>query len=361
MIIGNRHRPDFRLTWRHAACAMAVAHFLCAGGVLAATLSTSHSTNSGGLIAVTVLLRPGAGESIAGAQFNVQIDLGRYEVHEVITGDAAASAGKEVAVGAHGDALTILVAGFNQHAMSEGALATIYLAPVGEPSAAWPSIEAAVLSDPFGKQVPVTVAPEPKTVDPPADETESSRSQPAPAQPESKLPASANTIESGTRTNARGWGGGLAESENDASSEPVFVPPPFGTGRKVSASPMVYAPSVTDRSKPDAPATVAGGRAAAVPTPESPAAVKESTAGGSPASHESARRVKLTRAMPPLATGGPSATGASLPLSRDEGTGSALGVVLQPKWKNPAVFVASLVVIFGVFSLRRRLFGKGRF
>lgn len=361
MMIEGRHRPDTRLTrWRAARAATALS-LLYASSVFGATLSTTHSTTSDGLIAVTILVKPGDGESVAGAQFNVRIDPGLYQVHKVVAGDAAANAGKDVAVGAHGDALTVLVAGFNQFAMSEGALATIYLASLGNPSGILPSIDAAVLSDPFGKQVPASIPPEPKTVEPPVDEAappESDSSSPAPAT-ESPVPATTGELDS--RASARTGYGGLADSENAVSVAPILSPPPpFSTGRHVSASPLTRAPLGTGQPSPGIPASMADGVAAGVPMPESTAGPEETASGSLPARRESARQVKLAHAMTPLTSGERGAAGSSVPSSPGEGAGNTSSIVLQSNWRKPVLFVLSLVVIASAFPLRRRLFGKGR-
>lgn len=361
MKTGGTYRSDKRPARVRAASVAAVLFLSYGGGVLAATLSVTHATANDGLIAVAIAVKPESGESVAGAQFELLVDSGSYEVHAVIAGEAALGAGKDVAVGTHSDAITVLVAGFNQNAMSEGTLATIYLVPLGSSTGYPPAITAAVLSDPYGKQIPVIVPPVPKTEDPPADGDASPDPQtplPAPAvQP--AVPANNRELNSHV-TGSSGFTGAL-DYEETAVADLIgsLLPLPYAA-RRIPAN-------ATARAFPGAPATRPAvretgtlGRESTAHASEWDSAPQDAPAGNPSTASAPAQHARLAHVITPLTitdrAAAPSGRAPSA-LASENGPAAAL----EPSWKKPVLFLMVLAIIAGGFPLRRKLFGKGRY
>lgn len=139
---------------RCAPCAAAILLLLVHGAAFGATLRTNAPYASNGLTAVPIWLSPASGDQVASLQFQLRYDTSAFSVSRVEISAAARQAGKDVVFAEHDGWSTIIVAGLNQGALSNGLLATVYLEPLG--NGATPeglAIASPVLSDPEGKAV----------------------------------------------------------------------------------------------------------------------------------------------------------------------------------------------------------------
>jgi len=104
----------------------------------------------------TVVLAPGAGESVSSMQFDLVLPPGYGDATAQVS-PAAALAGKQVIYSeiAPGQ-MRIVIAGLNQSPLSGGQVATVYLGPGAEGQAApSPWLSSPVLASPSGERVPV--------------------------------------------------------------------------------------------------------------------------------------------------------------------------------------------------------------
>ena len=327
----------------------------------AAVLAITQTATEDGLVAIQVAMTPGTGESVAGAQFEIPVDTALFEVYEVVAGAAALAAGKDVAFSAHEDALTVLVAGFNQSGIEAGALATIYLSPATpETSSATFSLRSGVLADPSGQSVPVEFPAEPKVETPtPGLETppESPASEAGPDDADRSSAAG-----SGTRAGARGAGASdELEPGKDVSERRGGGPPSAGlpgTLRPIASSNIVSGARAGSQTR-------AGQSSVASREPQpgplarrDPRGNMESPLSGTPrmAGHETAQPSSDTSGAMFGVTPGV-VTPLALPAPAREAASR-----LEPgrtDWRKPALFVAILGGFAGLAALRRRIRGKG--
>jgi len=129
------------------------------GGIaFGATLSLGNPATVEDLLAVPVMLTPGSTASVASLQFDLNCNSVYYTIAEVDVGAAAEAAGKQVMFDIQGNSVRVIVAGFNQDAIASGEVAVLYLSPESAhaPMGAY-GLEDAVLSDPLGRSLPVTI------------------------------------------------------------------------------------------------------------------------------------------------------------------------------------------------------------
>ncbi len=132
---------------------------MCFGSVaFGATLSLGKPASVDDLIALPIVLTPGVQGSVASLQCDMTYNSTYYQVMDVDLGAAAEAAGKQVMFDIQGDSVRIIVAGFNQEAIAAGEVATLYLSPerANAPNGAY-GLQDAVLSDPSGQSLPVTI------------------------------------------------------------------------------------------------------------------------------------------------------------------------------------------------------------
>ncbi|MBI2422795.1 MAG: hypothetical protein HYV27_08190 [Candidatus Hydrogenedentes bacterium] len=149
---------------------------LGAGTAHAASLAFAQPHRDSGLWAVPIVLISGPDEEVASLQF--ELDTGGLGVDSVAAGSAAQGAGKDVAVGYHDDAVSLLVAGINQEVMENGPVAWIYLTDDGR--------SARGLIDGLALNEPVLSTPEGEPVDytEPEEEDEETPEEEEPGTPE---------------------------------------------------------------------------------------------------------------------------------------------------------------------------------
>lgn len=123
----------------------------------------SATLDPGATIALKVALTSGAGESVASLQFDVLFDAAAVSIPEVLPGAAAVAAGKQTifAPQSTGRIRVIVVGLLSQTIIADGDVADLQIAleadaPDGTYSL---TLTSAVLSDPFGGSVPVSVVP----------------------------------------------------------------------------------------------------------------------------------------------------------------------------------------------------------
>lgn len=331
-------------------------------GAWAATLTPEVASLPDGTVAVAVSVRPGTGEQVAGLQFNLGLPGGAYTVQEVALGDAALQAGKEVAYGLRGDALTVLIAGFNQNGIGAGPVATVYLVPAVE-DAADPdfALSNAVLSDPQGQAVPLTLLQPVKRTEPPAEADDPSAESTADARDSAQSPHESSSLADNARSRAVS---DLALLEGGT--------PQAGEGSESGAAAGYLQASrsrTTSRSS-NQPAAAHADGTDTTPAPSGGKALSSVAEGMQFPSSAGAARVSEhdvpNRAAVDPAGGsrGPVAARVAIAASPQAESARNDGALALPgerryTWRNPALFVALLCGIFMVRAVRRRLFRKG--
>ncbi len=134
-----------------------VAIVFVAQGARGAGLSLGTPQLDGGYLHYPLWLHLSATEQVASLQFELWPDGGSLQ--EIIRGDAAGAADKEIIFADRGAAVAVIVAGLNQHAIPAGVIAWAVFAQAPSPT---PRIEQVLFSNPRGEAV---------DVDPPAPDT----------------------------------------------------------------------------------------------------------------------------------------------------------------------------------------------
>ncbi|MBP8131566.1 MAG: hypothetical protein KA184_18450 [Candidatus Hydrogenedentes bacterium] len=337
---------------------------LCAAGqaAWAATLRPEVSLLPDGSLAVSVNIQPGSSETVAGLQFDLELPGGAYTVLEVLPGSAAQHAGKEVVHALHGDALTVLVAGFNQSSIGEGAVATIYLASAApDDGGAGLGLSRAVLSDPEGNAVAMTLLPLEKSTAPAASangpSAESGENRQALVSPVS-AGAKRSGIERRYAAPDPAEVGAARAHDGNGGGEGGAIPY-VGTG--ASALSVASSPRRSSGPLRESGATpLAPGAAGDVPeeggTRLSPGAGPD--AGAGPFAAKDAALAKSAASPERLAARG-FAAGAPRPESAAGSTTAQPPRAPKPSWRDPVIFVALLCGIFLARAVQRRLFRKG--
>ena len=130
---------------------------------VAASLDVGEDSVTPGfnLARLPITLLSAGGESVAALQFDVTFDSAQLSVVQVWPGEAATVAGKtvsanEISAGNY----RIIVSGFNLDAIPDGTIASVcFSAPASAAPGQQPvDMADAVLSDPLGVSVPVTIS-----------------------------------------------------------------------------------------------------------------------------------------------------------------------------------------------------------
>lgn len=135
----------------------------------AATLSVAQPSNAldHGTLVVPIDFKAAPGENVSGLQFEIVFDAGQLTWQGLAAGPAAAAANKMVSSnGLSKGRYRVIIAGFNQTVVQDGAVATATFRTTGTAPAI--RLENAILSDPAGKAVQF-VAAQPETTPPNAE------------------------------------------------------------------------------------------------------------------------------------------------------------------------------------------------
>ncbi len=127
----------------------------CACAAVAAVVSLDETSDSDGYLVVPVLIQAVSEDSVAGLQFDVTFDSARWDLVDVELGTSAYEAGKDVFFSdlSSGSA-RVVVAGFNQETLADGAVAQLVLCPLEDCDAATGlALDSLVASDPLGRRV----------------------------------------------------------------------------------------------------------------------------------------------------------------------------------------------------------------
>ncbi len=149
---------------------------LHAPAALAAAVRLEETVLDDGGIAVSLHYMQDDGEDPAGLQFDLQYDNHAYALSEVVEGNVALDAGKDVVYSEpYGDTARVMVLGFGPENLGEGVVATLYFYPVdnADTQALVPRLDNLVASDAQGGTVDLALfedaSQEPKELDPEAD------------------------------------------------------------------------------------------------------------------------------------------------------------------------------------------------
>jgi hypothetical protein len=137
---------------------------LAAGAAHCATLGLPAEPNterSDEFVTVPIRLDAIPTESVASLQFDLQYAAKSLQFHDCTAGDTAKAAEKSIHTNlVRPGVLRVVLAGFNRNAIQPGALATVRFRPVtASPVGASVTMAGAILSDPFGSPVNVTMSP----------------------------------------------------------------------------------------------------------------------------------------------------------------------------------------------------------
>ncbi|MCF6287546.1 MAG: cohesin domain-containing protein [Candidatus Hydrogenedentes bacterium] len=124
-------------------------------------LQTTSSEESEGKVLVPIHIETDLSEPVASLQFDLHFDPKALRFSDVLAADAAQDAEKS----AHSNLLRpgvvrVIIAGLNRTTMDTGLLAQIQFSAVNPLlTATTVTMEGAILSDPYGSSVPVTLSP----------------------------------------------------------------------------------------------------------------------------------------------------------------------------------------------------------
>jgi len=188
-----------------------------------------------GYLVVPVALETGPDDEVSALLFDLNYNPADYELVDVFNGESADLAGKDVQFAAQGlDSVRVLVSGFNQEALEPGAVALVYLKPLGAKGTADAvTLEGTQLTDPLGQPVALDAPEAPEAEDsPPADGDSAEFSPEAPGNGEAVAPDTTGAPVANGSSGGAGAGG--------ASSAP-------GIGRLAGASNAPYDGTPTAR------------------------------------------------------------------------------------------------------------------
>lgn len=149
----------------------------------AAVVTTAPTQYDGGYEVVPVWLSSSGYDTVSGLQFEFAFDQDAYEFTDVLAGETAVDAGKDVAFAEGvGGTVRVLVMGFNQDPIGDGIAAYIYLKPIPPKTVSGGyGITGARLTSPLGSPVEVET-------DPSDDEEQANK----PSSPEEASPETAD-------------------------------------------------------------------------------------------------------------------------------------------------------------------------
>ena len=150
--------PLLKNKWGSVLLAGAACIALFMAIAVAAVVAPDPIGVDAGYLVIPVSLTVRETDDVSGILFDLTFDPESYELVDVFAGIAADEAGKDVQFSAQGTgAVRVLVTGFNQDTMESGAVALVYLKPLGAKQTNDTfSIENPMLSDPLGQPVKAT-------------------------------------------------------------------------------------------------------------------------------------------------------------------------------------------------------------
>lgn len=143
---------------RHRAAALALFAGLYACATFGAVITLEPANPSGGQVSAPVSVAAEPNDDVAGVQFDLIFDPSQYALVDVLMGDSAANAGKDVVFTDAFEGLArVIVVGMNQEVMPDGVVATVVLESLnGDTASNAVDIDSVVVSDPFGNRVPAS-------------------------------------------------------------------------------------------------------------------------------------------------------------------------------------------------------------